>query len=333
MDRQDILIWHQGALGDLLLAGPALLALRRRYPQARLIGLGQPQLWRLLSRTLSLDEVWDSSESRWAQLFAAGPLSSELRARLAPFQLAVVFSPNRQSPVAERLRQAGLPAVHWVPSFPEGGREAVGTLQARYLAGLGLDVTPGSFRLTLPENLGEAELAAFSGAAAWLAFAPGSGHAGKNWPLSHYYETSRTLAWEFKLGVLWLAGPAEAEAVPYLTGLAAAQGHLLLAGAPLERVAAALSHCRLVLGNDSGLTHLAAALGGPRVVALFGPTDPAVWAPPGEQVRILTGPCPKAPCARGREIPCPEPRCLKDLSPERVLTEARAILSAGLVDG
>ena len=172
-----------------------------------------------------------------------------------------------------------------------------------------------------------------SGSAAWLAVAPGSGHAGKNWPLSHYYEASRALAWEFKLGVIWLAGPAEADAVPYLKALASAQGHLLLAGAPLEQVAAVLSRCRLFLGNDSGLTHLAAALGGPRVLALFGPTNPAVWAPPGEQVRILTGPCPQAPCARGREIPCPEPRCLQDLSPERVLAEARALLSAGLVEG
>jgi ADP-heptose:LPS heptosyltransferase len=331
--RQDILIWHQGALGDLLLAGPALLAVRRCYPRARLIGLGQPQFWQLLSRTLSLAEIWDSSESRWAGLFAAAPLSSELLTRLAPFQLAVVFTPNRQSPVPERLRQAGIPAVHWAPSFPAGGREAVGALQARHLAGLGYKVTPGSFRLTLPENPGQLELAAFSGADDWLAVAPGSGQAGKNWPLSHYYETSRALAWDYKMRVVWLAGPAEAGLAPFLTALAAAQGHILLAGAKLSQVAAALSRCRLFLGNDSGLTHLAAALGGPRVVALFGPTNPAVWAPPGEQVRILTGPCPQAPCARGREIPCRESQCLKDLTPERVLAEARAILSAGLVDG
>ncbi|MCL4502124.1 MAG: hypothetical protein M1438_09735, partial [Deltaproteobacteria bacterium] len=55
--------------------------------------------------------------------------------------------------------------------------------------------------------------------------------------------------------------------------------------------------------------------------------SPAVWGPPGEQVQILTGPCPKAPCARGREIPCPEPQCLRDLTPERVLVAARAALS------
>jgi ADP-heptose:LPS heptosyltransferase len=287
----------------------------------------------LLSWTLSLNEVWDSGESRWASLFAPGPVSSELRNCLAPVQLALVFSPNQASPVPARLRQAGVPAVHWVPSFPEGGREAVAALQARHLSDLGFAAEARPFRLALPENPGEAELADLSGAAPWLAVAPGSGHPRKSWPLSHYYEVTRALAWEHKLRVVWVAGPAEAAMVPYLTALTTAQGHVLLNGAPLERLAAVLARCRLFLGNDSGLTHLAAALGGPEVVALFGPTDPRVWAPPGARVRVLTGPCPKAPCARGREIPCPESHCLRDLAPERVLQAAGEILSASLLAG
>jgi ADP-heptose:LPS heptosyltransferase len=322
---QSILIWHQGALGDLLLAGPALLAVRDRYPGARLVGLGHPERWGLLSRTLSLAAVWDSSESRWTPLFADGPLPAALQARLAPFQLALVFSPDPGTPVPARLRQAGIPAVHWVPSFPEDGHEAVAAVQARHLAGLGLCLEPESFRLTLPvTHLGE-EIPELPGPGAWLAVAPGSGQAGKNWPLSHYYAVSRALAWEYKLGVVWLAGPAEAAWLPYLKALAAAQGHFLLAGAPLEKVAVVLSRCRLFLGNDSGLTHLAAALGR-AVVALFGPTDPGVWAPPGRRVRILTGTCAQAPCARGRAIPCDTPRCLEELSAERVLAVAGAIL-------
>ena len=333
MPRQDILIWHQGALGDLLLAGPALLAVRRRYPRSRLIGLGQPAPWRLLSRTLSLHEVWDSGESRWAQLFAPGPVSPELRTCLAPVQLALVFSPDQSSPVPARLRQAGVPAVHWLPSFPKEGREAVAALQARHLAGCGFAAQARPFRLALPENPGEPELADLSGAAVWLAVAPGSGHPQKNWPLSHYYEVSRALAWKYKLGVVWVTGPAEAAAIPYLTALTAAQGHVLLNGASLERLAAGLARCRLFLGNDSGLTHLAAALDGPEVVALFGPTDQQVWAPPGARVRVLTGVCPEAPCARGRGIPCPESHCLRDLAPELVLQVASEILSVSLPAG
>jgi ADP-heptose:LPS heptosyltransferase len=68
-------------------------------------------------------------------------------------------------------------------------------------------------------------------------------------------------------------------------------------------------------------------LGGPAVVAMFGPTDPGIWAPPGNRVRILTGTCAQAPCSRGRAIPCDTPRCLEDLSPERVLAVAGALLS------
>ncbi len=323
-----ILIWHQGALGDLLLAGPALLAIRARYPRARLVGLGHPERWGLLSRTLSLAAAWDSSEACWAPLFADGPLPPDLKARLASFQLGFVFSPSPNTPVPDRLRQAGIPAVHRIPAFPLNNAESVGAQQARHLAGLGLKVAPESFRLTLPEhNPEKQELPELPARRGWLAVGPGSGQAAKNWPLSHYYEVSRALAWEHKLGVVWLAGPAEAVWRPYLQALAAAQGHLLLADAPLGQVAAALSRCRLFLGNDSGLTHLAAALNGPAVLALFGPTDPGVWGPPGHRVRILTGSCPEAPCARELLIPCAQPRCLEDLAPERVLAAAGGLLA------
>ncbi len=321
-----ILLWHQGALGDLQLAGPALQAVRRRYPRARLTGLGQPQPWGLLSHTLSLEAVWDSSESGWGPLFADAPLPPELRARLAGFQLALVFTPGPNPPVLARLQQAGIPAVAWVPSFPEAGSEAVAVHQARHLAGLGLSGA-GSFRLVLPPEW-ESE-AVLPEEAGWLAVAPGSGHAKKNWPLGHYYEVSRDLAWQYRLRVVWLAGPAEAALIAYLKPLAAAQGQVLLADASLARVAAALRRCRLFLGNDSGLSHLAAALDGPRVLALFGPTDPAIWAPAGARVRVLSGPCPQAPCARGREISCPQPQCLQDLSPATVMEMAGEILASG----
>ena len=53
-------------------------------------------------------------------------------------------------------------------------------------------------------------------------------------------------------------------------------------------LAAILAQAGVYVGNDSGVTHLAAATGAP-TLALFGPTDPAVWAPIGERVRVLRG--------------------------------------------
>ena len=185
--------------------------------------------------------------------------------------------------------------------------EAVAALQARHLAGLGLHYAPGPFKLEV-EPYPDEELPELPGPGPWLAVAPGSGQPRKNWPLAHYYEVSRALGWEYGLKVVWLAGPGEEAMLPYLEALAQAQGQLLLAHRPLARVARVLSRCRLYIGNDSGLTHLAAAVGEPEVLALFGPTDPRVWAPLGPRVRTLTGPCPQAPCAVGRTITCPETR-------------------------
>ncbi|MDP3182261.1 MAG: glycosyltransferase family 9 protein [Desulfobaccales bacterium] len=323
---QSILIWHQGALGDLLLAGPALAALSRHYPQARFTGLGHPERWGLFAHTLPLAAVWDSGEATWAPLFTDSPLSRALLDRLAPFQLALIFSPRPHPSLLSRLAQAGIAAVLWVPSFPEGGHEPVAAWQAQHLGGLGLEVESRPFRLVLEENDFTEELMGLSGAGPWVAVAPGSGNPLKNWPLAHYYEVTRALAWQYKTRVVWLAGPAEEAWLPYLKPLTAAQGQLLLSHLPLARVAAVLGSCSLYLGGDSGLTHLAAVVGTPAVLALFGPTDPRIWAPPGEQVKILTGPCDSAPCAQGRQINCPAPQCLQNLSPQTVLEPAAALL-------
>jgi heptosyltransferase III len=309
-----ILIWHQGALGDLLLAGPALAAISRHYSGSRLTALGHPERWGLLAGSLPLDEVWDSGAAQWAPLFSEAPLPSWIKERLASFPLALAFSPRPQPILQDRLLRAGIPQVHWLPSFLETGLEAVSALQARHLAALGLHYLPAPFKLVVEENPAEA-LADLPGSGPWLAVAPGSGQARKNWPLSHYYEVSRALAWQFNLQVVWLAGPAEAASLPYLEALAQAQSQILLAMRPLSWVARVLWRCRFYLGNDSGLTHLAAAVQGPDVLALFGPTDPRVWAPLGPQVHVLTSPCPEAVC-------------MEALSPETVLATAARLLSA-----
>ena len=76
-----------------------------------------------------------------------------------------------------------------------------------------------------------------------------------------------------------MAGPAERELTPPPDAVLAREW-------PLRRLAAALAGARLLLGNDAGVSHLAAAAGAP-TLALFGPTDPALWAPVGPCVRTL----------------------------------------------
>lgn len=308
------------------MAGPALAALSRHYTGARITALGHPERWGLLARSLPLEEVWDSSEARWVQLFSDGDLPPRLREPLARFQLALIFGRHLQTNLQDRLRLAGIPAVHWVPSFPETDGEAVAVLQARHLAGLGLHYVPGPFHLETGLEP-EAKLPELPGPGPWMAVAPGSGARRKNWPLAHYYEVSRALGWEYGLRVVWLTGPAEREMLPYLGPLAKAQSQLLLANLPLARVAQVLSRCRLYIGNDSGLTHLAAAVAGPEVLALFGPADPRVWAPLGPGVRTLRAPSLQAPEEMDATLSGAETSGLKSLAPETVLAAAAQMLA------
>jgi ADP-heptose:LPS heptosyltransferase len=113
--------------------------------------------------------------------------------------------------------------------------------------------------------------------AGFLAVHPGSGSPAKNWPFDRFVETARRLS----PGRPWLLvlGPAEDAAAP-------PAGAIVARGLPLRRLAAVLARAGRFLGNDSGVSHLAAACG-TRTLALFGPTDPAQWAPVGQSVRTL----------------------------------------------
>ena len=100
---------------------------------------------------------------------------------------------------------------------------------------------------------------------------PFSGGRSKNWPLDSF----RELANRLPLPVEWCAGPEEelAEAVRF---------------ANILDLAGWFGGARLYIGNDSGITHLAAAVGAP-VLALFCKTDAAIWSPRGQNVRVLQG--------------------------------------------
>ena len=148
--------------------------------------------------------------------------------------------------------------------FPEGGE----------FPDLGLDETArraGTARL--PEGVGRPVM-----------IHPGSGSPRKNWPLESFLELSRRLTASgltpvFSLGEADDGIAAQVATVP---------GLHTLQGFDLMELAETIGACAAYVGNDSGITHLAAAAGVP-VVALFGETDPAVWGPRGPHVRVLQG--------------------------------------------
>ncbi|HEU4346017.1 MAG TPA: glycosyltransferase family 9 protein [Candidatus Binatia bacterium] len=148
-----------------------------------------------------------------------------------------------------------------------------------------------------------------------LALAPGSGAREKNWPVASYQAVASW--WRRKTGgaVVVIVGPAEEERGAWDL---LATGNRVARKLSLARVVALLFRSRIYLGNDSGVTHVAAALG-IRTIALFGPSDVRQWSPRGKKVTIVTRPVECSPCSLSVMKSCTHRKCLTTLLPGEII--------------
>ena len=139
----------------------------------------------------------------------------------------------------------------------------------------------------------------------------------KRWPAEHFAALARLAMQEGF--VVWLFGSAKDQAVTRVIAQTA-PGVIDLAGRTrLDEVVDLLSLARMVVSNDSGLMHLAAAVDAP-LIALYGSSSPAYTPPLSERARILHLELPCSPCFE-RECPLEHMRCLREISPESVWRE------------
>jgi heptosyltransferase-2 len=118
-----------------------------------------------------------------------------------------------------------------------------------------------------------------------IAVHPGSGSATKNWPVAKWIAVAeRLLSGRQRLVVI--GGEADEPQMIELRRAWRSMPIRYVMNEPLPIVAAVLARCAAFVGHDSGISHIAAAVGTPSVL-LFGPTDPRVWAPQNSNVRIL----------------------------------------------
>ena len=119
----------------------------------------------------------------------------------------------------------------------------------------------------------------------FLAFHPGAGKVPNRWPARRFAVVANELAARFNARILVTSGPMDDEPVAaMLSDLH--DPPVLVKGHPIRKVAAILSHMKIVISNDTGIMHVASAVNVP-VLSLFGPTDPLQWAPIGTKHRFL----------------------------------------------
>jgi heptosyltransferase-2 len=298
-----ILILRGGALGDFLVTLPALGLLRARWPAARIELVGNARAAELGMLGGYLDAVHSQQEARWSALYGDAPLPPALTAWLGEFDLLVNYWPDPDGTLVRRLHvRPGQTIVAGtaLPALAPAARHFCEPLRE-------LGLSTDDFRSRLPvqrvkdnaphlNRTNPVEGKPFHP----TAIHPGSGSVRKSWPADRWIE----LIGRLDRPILLVLGEAELGTwnAPLLARLRSAdggrisRGNLLqnasswgieiAANPPLPELAAALAGCRRFIGHDSGVSHLAAAVGTPAVL-LFGPTDPAMWAPPGGHVRVI----------------------------------------------
>lgn len=334
-----ILIRGPNWVGDTILSLPALANLRKALPQGRITLLVKPWVSDLFEGSPLLDEVIVYEEKgRHKGLAGRLRLAFELRKRR--FDTAILFQNAFEAALLVFL--AGIP--HRI-GYTTDGRGPLLTIgvkpeekllrghQRDYYLGLlqavGLDrgerdpflpVTDGQ-QVEVREVL---QAAGIREGQRLIGMNPGSTYGGaKRWSLERYARLADVL--ESKLGakVVLLGSPQDMAIAARIEALARSRPINLAGRIPLKLLPALLKGCQVLVSNDTGAAHMAAAVGTP-VVAIFGPTDPKRTAPLGPFHQIIAHPPSCAPCFL-RECPI-DHRCMTAVSVEEVLAAVSALL-------
>ena len=288
--RVRFLILRGGALGDFIVTLPALRLIRDRWPDAHITLIGYPYIAQLALEDGLVDELESLDKAGIATFFASRPLfTPEQVDFVRSFDLVFSWLHDRNGTVENNLKLAGAKQVLYGSPLIPDDTHAVDHL-IKPLENLALYEHEAVPRLHISAKTrawGESFLAARHLNRPVWAIHPGSGSAQKNWPIDRYLELYRLLSREGTGTALWLFGEADQSVCEAVS--AHVPDAQMARALSLSELAGVLVACQGYLGNDSGVSHLAAALGLP-VVTLFGPSDPRQWGPRGERVHIERAP-------------------------------------------
>jgi heptosyltransferase-3 len=247
------LVIRPGAIGDLIVSLPALESLRTAWFEAWVAAPNVP--------LVRFADCARAIASSGLDLLGIADPPPGLLEQLRSFDSIVSWYGANRPEFRELIRQLNLPVI-FLPALPPDAAAVHATDfyldQVRGLCPSTVEAIP-RIRCEVPRE-------------DFAVIHPFSGSVRKNWPLDKFRQLARGL--ERNMRVHWCAGPED----PPLAGAVRI--------ARLYELACWLARARLYVGNDSGITHLAAAVGTP-VLALFGPTNPEIWAPRGPNVRVL----------------------------------------------
>ncbi|NLL12720.1 MAG: glycosyltransferase family 9 protein [Fibrobacter sp.] len=308
------LVYHNGALGDFLTSLP-LLKLFRNICTDYISLLGKPSYALLAKAAGLIDEILDINSKSYIPFFLDeyAPETIELTNRFDRFLL---FS-SHDSHLVMNVSRFASPNIMVHEPFPANENIHIVnyhlSLFQQYLTP-GFDIFP---EFNIPPDESDKVKQFLCETREAVVLCPGSGSRLKNWPFKNYLSLSDQLK---KRGfeIIWIAGPAEYR-------LRFPEEDKILFNQSLLSLVYLLKHCSFYIGNDSGITHLA-AISGCRTIALFGSSNPVVWCPVGKSVTILYNKQTCSPCHLKKDAPrsC-DHKCMESISVQDVLKAAEKL--------
>lgn len=337
-----ILVRSTNWVGDALMTEPALAALAKNFPEARLTVLARPWVAAVFRDHPAVDDIL-TYDPTGADRGPAGFLRAVGRIRAGRFDLAVLFQYAFGAGlmvwlarVPERLGHATdgrrLLLTRPVTLRPQDRRMHVVNLYLDMLrrTGLKAEHRPPVFYLNP-----EAERAAGEKLAGWglagsflLGLAPGAAYgSAKRWPAERFATAANAILAKTGGAALIFGGGSEADVCQAVLAGLDAPGRDLSGRTDLTEAAALIKRCGLFLTNDSGLMHVAGAVDTP-LVAVFGSTDRTTTGPAAFRVRVVQRPVDCAPCLK-RVCPLPAHLCMDGVTSEMVTEAAFELLAQG----
>lgn len=291
-----LVVLHQGAIGDFVLAMSIIQAAARRTQAARVVAVASAPSAALAGGRSVINQRFAPDDLGLHTLFNdSATISPPMQSLLSTATCVLSFLGSPASSLHERLSRSSDAPVFSVDPRPTtdtlAQRRHITTQWHNAIAQAGLDLSdipPPVIRMPSPP-LDAAHRP-------HILIHPGSGGRSKCWPVKNFLALAQRLT-DCTIG--WMLGPAECEPsrgpVASIARRCEARGETLFIDDDILKAASHIRQADLYLGNDAGMTHIAAAIG-IATVAIYGPTDPAVWRPLGDHVLTVT------PAQPGRPI-------------------------------
>jgi heptosyltransferase III len=292
-----ILVIRSGAIGDFILTLPALKALRDAHPHAHIEILGHKPVAALVEGRFYAQAVRSIEDARLSSFFVRNSqLSADFAGYFASFDLVISYLYDPDETFEENLRRCAVRTLVRGPSKISNAAHAARQLASPIeelgvkVADLAAKVFPSmEDRQLARDSLGDLPRPI-------VTIHPGSGSERKNWPIEKWIALfSRSGPRTGARGrqrsgghSLIISGEADEARRALLEHEWKNRDVRFARNLPLTQLAAILEQS-IFVGHDSGISHVAAAAGA-NCILLFGPTDPEIWAPLNEKVRVIRAP-------------------------------------------